>query len=105
MGEHRSYAKESRSNWGTSSSDALSIEQITLGATLRIADATEAMAKSHTALIEEKERYKRWHEEKSAAYDRLERSYRAVRGHLTRIKRERDTVIHGPPLKLVINGK
>lgn len=105
MGEHRSYAEASRSDWGTCTAYQLTIEQITLGATLRIADAAEAMAKSHTALIEEKERYKRWYEEKSAAYARLDRSYRAIRGHLTRIKRQRDMVMNGLPLKIIIPKK
>lgn len=46
----------SRANWGTQqqgSDDSLTIEQIQLGAVLRIADATEAMAKNHNEMIAE----------------------------------------------------
>ncbi len=45
----KNYKEESRKNWGTSD-DKLSIEQIQIGAILRIADAAEAMAKNHVQL-------------------------------------------------------
>ena len=46
----KNYKQESRKDWGTNQdSELLSIEQINLGAILRIADATEAMAKNRIA--------------------------------------------------------
>ena len=53
----------------------------------RQADAAERMAEQHTALIAEKEMFRRWHLESSAENERLVRSNAALRGHLRRTKR------------------
>ena len=47
MGDFKSYRKESEKDYGTYDNDELSREQIKLGALLRIADATELMAKNY----------------------------------------------------------
>ena len=55
--QHRSYKDESRDrNWGTTEpGTTLTLDQIKLGCMLRIADATEAMAKNHVQLQNERD--------------------------------------------------
>ncbi len=59
-----------------------------LGAVLRIADATEAMAKNYNALLSECERYKSWALRGETQRRSLERRLTAMKGHLTRAKRK-----------------
>lgn len=56
----KSYKSISKTDWGSQIKEGQhpTQEQITLGAILRIADATEAMAIRHTDLIDENERLK-----------------------------------------------
>jgi hypothetical protein len=58
-----------------------------LGAILRIADACEDMARNHTSLIEEKERYKRWYEQEKAKVHKLEHCISGLRGYLKRLRK------------------
>lgn len=76
----------SRRDWITRTGTTASVEEVNSGSLQRIADATEAMAKNHNALIAENERLQR-----SASYwqrrvNSLERSNAALRGHITRLK-------------------
>ena len=87
MPAHRSYAEESRSNWGTSKEGKLTYEQITLGALLRIADATEKMALNHDRLVSDLEHYKKRTRGLCGQMERLNRSNSALRGHITRLKK------------------
>lgn len=80
----RFYKDESRKNWYRE--DAILDAEIKLGAILRIADATEAMAKNYTALIAERDRLKRWYESEQARCQLLNRSNAALRGCLKRAK-------------------
>lgn len=81
----KSYRKESRTDWGTTD-DKVTLEQINTGAILRIADATEAMAKNHVQLQTERDRLQRWYEQERERAAKLERSNAALRGQITRLK-------------------
>ena len=87
MSDTRSYRKESRADWGTSSL-TLTLEQLQTGAILRIADATEAMAKNHVQLQAEVDRLNRWYDHSRKRSAKLERSNVALRGHITRLKKK-----------------
>jgi hypothetical protein len=82
------YREESRSNWGAELEEGTELdrEQIQLGAILRIADATEAMAKNVTQLEASLKYYRGRTEELEAEIKRLGRSVRAYRGLLKRRK-------------------
>lgn len=62
-------------------------ENITLGCILRIADASELMAKNHKQLVDERDRYKKLYEEKRDTVHKRDRTIRGLRGALTREKR------------------
>jgi hypothetical protein len=81
------YREASRRNWGTEKEDniRLNMEQINCGALLRIADATELMAKNYAQLQSDLERYKRWYNDSDERNTRLRRTNQALRGHLTRL--------------------
>jgi hypothetical protein len=83
------YRDGSRTNWGTTEdSAALSLEQINCGALLRIADATELMARRHAELIEERDRYKRYHDQERERKLELARSNIALRGQITKLRKK-----------------
>lgn len=89
MDKFKNYRDESRLRWGrTVSEDThLSGEDIRQGAILRIADATELMAKNYAQLQREHDHYKRRFEEEVACSKRLLRSNAALRGCLKRVKK------------------
>ncbi|CAJ0682053.1 hypothetical protein R82526_01543 [Ralstonia mannitolilytica] len=84
----KSYRNESRSNYGRHVDEGanLSNDDLKVGAILRIADATEAMAKNHVQLQSDldwyKDRYNRAREEADA----LRRRVNALRGAITKLK-------------------
>jgi hypothetical protein len=82
----KSYRTESRIDWGTSKEGNLALEQINCGAMLRIADATEAMAKNHITLMKERDKFESWYKQQCGERARLERANAALRGHITRLK-------------------
>lgn len=82
----KNYRDESRSQWGAHQETSLTIEQLMLGATLRIADATELMAKNVVQLQDDRDRYKRWHGEEKALRQSAERRITALRGVITRLQ-------------------
>ena len=87
---HKSYRQESRKDWGTSQEFNLKAQQIQLGALLRIADATEKMCRDRENL---ENSYKYMHQSRDRFHDDLKRekhSNASLRGHLKRIKNERD---------------
>lgn len=59
-------------------------KNIQLSCLLRIAAATELMAKNHIALQAERDSYEKWYNKEKAAKERAEKSLIAVKGHLTR---------------------
>lgn len=88
MGERKDYRAESRKNWYSTSESSLTIEEITLGCQLRIADATEAMAKNHVQLMKDRDQYKRWYDQKCEALAAAERSNTSLRGQITKLKKQ-----------------
>ena len=83
------YREESRSNWGryVAEGENLDRDAIKLGAILRIADATEVMARSYDQLIAERDRYKRWYEQERDSGMRMSRRINSLRGVITRMKK------------------
>lgn len=84
--DHR---KNSRANWGKEVDREANpdFEDIKLGCMLRIADATEAMAKNHVALQAERDRLAKRCDSLQAEVDRLRRKRAALRGVVSRLKR------------------
>jgi hypothetical protein len=74
----------SRQSWTSGNT----IQEINAGSFQRIADACELMAKSHAQLIEERDRYKRWHEEGNQRIRRLETRASRYRAYITYLKRK-----------------
>lgn len=84
----KSYKEESKKNWGITQIEDLSTEQIQLGAILRIADATEAMAKNHVQLITQRDMYERWYNNEKTSHSTTKRTLIATKGHLTRAQNQ-----------------
>jgi hypothetical protein len=82
---NRSLRKESRTDY-TIDSEKTTLEQLNTGAILRIADATEAMAKNHVQLQSERDRLQRWYNEENQKAKKLERSNAALRGQITKLR-------------------
>lgn len=74
---------KSRRNW---TSDDNATDYIKLGCLLRIADATEAMARRHTELIDERDKAKRQAECWRRDAEHLGLSNRALKGQITKLK-------------------
>jgi hypothetical protein len=88
---NESFRKASRSDWYPKPDNRpVSNDDLKVGALQRIADATEKMAQSHASIIDARDRYKRWYEEKVAENQRLARRIHALRGTITRMKRAKD---------------
>lgn len=83
-----SYREGSKVNWGVqlNGDQGLSMEQIQLGALLRIADATEKMAVGYNQLIRDLEYYKREHKKAREREAILSRSNAALKGQITKLK-------------------
>lgn len=84
---HKSYREESRNNWGTKQTATLNHEQIQTGCLLRIADATEVIAKEHQRLIESAKYQKTKADRLQRELDTARRSNAALRGHIKRMKK------------------
>lgn len=70
-------------------------EEIRTGCLQRIADATELMAKNHAALVDERDRYLRWYEQKRQQTASLGHVISGLRGRITRLKRQLDETTKG----------
>ena len=75
--------EDSRENY----TDRKTHEDLQLGCLQRIADASEKMAQNHSALIDERDRYKRWYEQERAEGIRMRRQIAALRGVINRMKK------------------
>lgn len=82
--DFKNYRDISRTSWGTS--EEISPDHIMLGAVLRIADAVEKMAESWVRLTTDRDQWKRTAENRSARIAELERSNRALRGVVTKLR-------------------
>lgn len=78
----------SKGRWLPNSSKP-DIEEIQSGCLQRIADATEMMSKNHDALVRDRDIYKRLFRDSKDRIEQLERSNAALRGVITRLKKER----------------
>lgn len=87
----KSYAQESRSNWGCNDRQP-STDELKLGCLQRIADATELAAKNHAALVAERDRLARYREDDRKCIARLVRSNNALRGVIKRMKKANGNV-------------
>jgi len=86
MGEWKSYADESRLDWGTEQDGNLNRDQINTGCLIRIAYAMEAMAQRHIELLQENERLSEQVMRFIHRYEKAERSRAALQGWVTRLK-------------------
>ena len=85
----KSYREESKTNWGTHQIENLNMDQINTGCFLRIADATEAMAKNNVQLQADLNWYKQRYNEVSDANNKLHRRISALQGVITRMKNKK----------------
>lgn len=76
----------SEREWLTKS-DGATHDRINCGSLQRIADATEVMARTHQALIDEREGYRRGWQNAKSRINYLERSNAALRGCITKLKK------------------
>lgn len=87
-----SWKEKSRLDWNTELEKAgdLPIEYITAGCPMRIAGATELMAKNYQQMQKDLERYKELYNIKKGALIDMENENRTLRGVVTRFRNERD---------------
>ena len=88
MANFKNYREESKLNYGTLDPGSLSSDQLRTGALLRIADATEVMAKNYQELIDERDRYKRYYREEREVNKRLYLSNAALKGVITKLRKK-----------------
>lgn len=86
----QAFRAQSRKEWVAPENKKPTIEQLQLGALQRIADATERMAQSHEEILASRDRYKKWYEDAQRARKIDARSAAALRGQITRLRRELD---------------
>ena len=82
----KSFRQESKRNYVQELEDneGMCLDQLKLGAIMRIADAIEIIAKEHQSLIEERNRYKRWFEDERQITKRLVNRNTRLRGYIKR---------------------
>lgn len=88
MGKFIDHRENSRVQWGRTCNGENNPdrEDIRTGCLLRIADATEAMAKEHNRLLRDNEYLSRRHRELLAENQRMARRIASLRGVITRSK-------------------
>ncbi|MEM9167019.1 MAG: hypothetical protein AAGB48_08330 [Planctomycetota bacterium] len=86
----QTYAEKSRQGWCRGDGQFPSVEQLTLGCLQRIADATESMAKSHDEMEEKLRLARNSRDYWRKRAERAERSNQALRGVVTRVRRNAD---------------
>lgn len=89
----KNYRQESRSQWGTETSGNITLDQVKAGAILRIADASEVMAKNFLDLQGEIQSLRESRDSYQKMWLRAERRISALKGALTRAKKR---VVTGP---------
>jgi hypothetical protein len=84
----RQYFKEqSKEDWYVNSEQFLSEERLKLGAILRIADATEVMARNYQALVDERNMYKHQWAVAESQKGRLKSANAALRDVIKKLKK------------------
>jgi hypothetical protein len=93
--EIKSFVDLSKMNWGVESHLSPSDSQLQLGTFQRIAAACELMARNHTDLVAERDRYKTLYEQQRFLRDEevkrrhhQERCNNSLRGVITRLKKK-----------------
>lgn len=82
------YKEKSKLDWYRDDGQQPSVDQLQFGALQRIADATEKMAENYNKLLRDVKYYKERAEQNSSACQRLVRSNAALRGVITKLKKE-----------------
>lgn len=88
MSDFQDYREKSRQSWGTSRDRSPSLEEINTGAILRIADAVEKTASSYDNMRTDRDNWKRRYEETLACTNRLVRRVSALKGIITKMKKQ-----------------
>jgi len=85
----KNYRDESKKNWAKNynADEAPSHGDLQLGAILRIADATEAIAKNYNQLLSENEYLKKRKKYLEEQNEKLHRSISAYKGQITKLKK------------------
>lgn len=87
------YRAESRKEYGRETDTGnLGNEDLTVGCLMRIADATEVMARRYQDLIDDRDRYKRWYEEERATLHLTIRRLNATKGVVTKLRKQREAL-------------
>jgi hypothetical protein len=92
------YRSESRKDYGrarNSLESGVTFEEVNAGSLMRIADATELMARNHAELLAERDRYQRWYNEEVVRREQRDRTIRGLRGVITRMKRKHEGATDG----------
>lgn len=87
MNQREASRREYRLNDSSVVQPRATLEEINGGSFQRIADATEKMARNWDSLVEDRDRWKRWHDNEQARANRLQRTVNALRGVITRLRR------------------
>lgn len=89
--EFKSYREGSRIDYGRDlcPTQQFTKNEIELGAILRIADATELMARRYIDLIGERDCYKQSAKQERQYNELLCRRIAGLRGHITRLKKQK----------------
>jgi RNase H-fold protein (predicted Holliday junction resolvase) len=89
------YKEESRNSFfktvpDGSGKNTLTIEEITFGCMLRIADASEKAAQSFNELIEDRDKYKRWYQSEREKLERARKTISGLKGAMTKLKKKNE---------------
>ena len=88
----KTHRELSRKNWIPNENDKNTAKSIKLGAILRIADATEQMAKNHLKLQRDYDYMKGSRDRYRDNYEHECKRSAAFKGHITRLKKEIETL-------------
>ena len=87
----QSFKEKSRTNYGREfcggESQNVTWQEIRDGCLMRITDGIELMAKNHSELIRERDRYERDYDRKCEYARGLERRIASLRGYITKLKK------------------
>jgi hypothetical protein len=86
----KSLKEQSKLDWFSTGDENLSLNQINTGAILRIADATELMAKDRIQMEVNLAWYEKRYDELKADNKRMAKRIAAYQGHLNRLKKKWD---------------
>lgn len=88
MSQKKTIREASRGNY-TTKDEVPTWQEVRDGALLRVADAVEKMARRHTDLIDERDRFERYYRQESQRRAMAERRIAALQGVITRMKKAR----------------